>query len=459
LYASLYEQEQGRRRLAETMQKVGTALSISLNLGDVLNQILRQLRELLYFDRAAVLLRKGNWLEVMASHDFPGGDDSFKGYRLELVPDKPSSFWQVYSTKQPFKIDDMGHYPQWRHIENLPSPKSWLGVPLIYQNEVRGMLSIARQTVKPFSEQDVETAITFAAPAAVALENAQLYDQIKRFNEHLEYEVTNRTEALRDAYEQLEKLDRTKSDFISVTAHELRTPITVLKGYGQILEQDKEVMANQMRAELITGILSGAGRLHEIVNTMLIMVKIDSRQLKIYPKPLSLSKIIGKIATELTPDVADRQQNLKIDDSIQQLPPVEGEPEVLTLVFSNILVNAIKYTPDRGRIEVFGRAWHNDPPHDHFPPSGVEIVVRDTGIGIAPEAKELIFTKFYQTGEVALHSSGKTKFKGGGPGLGLALARGIIEAHRGQLWAESPGYDEEKCPGSEFHIVLPLHQR
>src|SRR5690606_21912111 len=77
---------------------------------------------------------------------------------------------------------------------------------------------------------------------------------------------------------------------------------------------------------------------------------------------------------------------------------------------------------------------------------------------IDPRFIELIFTKFYQTGEVALHSSGKTKFKGGGPGLGLSIARGIVEAHGGRLWAESPGYDEAACPGSQFIVLLPLRQ-
>jgi signal transduction histidine kinase len=83
--------------------------------------------------------------------------------------------------------------------------------------------------------------------------------------------------------------------------------------------------------------------------------------------------------------------------------------------------------------------------------------VSDTGIGIAREFQELIFMKFYQTGQVALHSSGRTKYKGGGPGLGLAIARGMVEAHGGRIWVESPGYDEAACPGSQFHVVLPVH--
>jgi signal transduction histidine kinase len=86
----------------------------------------------------------------------------------------------------------------------------------------------------------------------------------------------------------------------------------------------------------------------------------------------------------------------------------------------------------------------------------VDVMVQDTGIGIAPDNYEVIFEPLYQTGAVALHSSGKTKFKGGGAGLGLAIARSIMQAHNGRIWAESKGYDEAACPGSCFHVLLPV---
>jgi signal transduction histidine kinase len=86
----------------------------------------------------------------------------------------------------------------------------------------------------------------------------------------------------------------------------------------------------------------------------------------------------------------------------------------------------------------------------------VEIVVSDTGIGIRPADREVIFEKFCQTGEVSFHSSGTTKFRGGGPGLGLAIVQGLVTAHQGLVWAESPGYDEAACPGSKFHVALPV---
>jgi signal transduction histidine kinase len=85
--------------------------------------------------------------------------------------------------------------------------------------------------------------------------------------------------------------------------------------------------------------------------------------------------------------------------------------------------------------------------------------VADTGIGIPPDDLERIFEKFYRVGDITSHSTGKIKFKGAGPGLGLTIARGIVEAHGGRLWVESPGHDEQICPGSEFHVVLPVQPR
>jgi signal transduction histidine kinase len=133
---------------------------------------------------------------------------------------------------------------------------------------------------------------------------------------------------------------------------------------------------------------------------------------------------------------------------------IEADTAGVRKVFYHLIVNAIKYTPDSGSVRVWGRPLELEGVR---PGRGwVEIVISDTGIGIDPSAQELIFAKFYQTGEVASHSSGISKFKGGGPGLGLAITRGIIEAHGGRVWAESPGHDEVHCPGSHFHVVLPL---
>jgi signal transduction histidine kinase len=135
-------------------------------------------------------------------------------------------------------------------------------------------------------------------------------------------------------------------------------------------------------------------------------------------------------------------------EGLETLPVVHGDRDLLYKLFYHVIGNAIKFTPDGGSITICGMERDR---------GEVEINIQDNGIGIDPENQKLVFEKFYQTGEVLLHSSGKTKFKGGGPGLGLAIARGIVEAHRGRIWLESPGFDEATNPGTTVFVRLPIN--
>jgi signal transduction histidine kinase len=209
-----------------------------------------------------------------------------------------------------------------------------------------------------------------------------------------------------------------------------------------------------MHREMVEGIHSGAVRLHEIVNIMLDMAKIDTQTLQLRAAPLSLPNLLQSIATKFSSALEERKLSLTLE-GLDALPDIEADDDALPKVFYHLVMNAIKYTPDGGQISVSACPVHLD---QAGRPEAVEVTVRDTGIGIDPRFQELIFAKFYHTGDSALHSSGTTKFKGGGPGLGLSIAKGIVTAHGGQIWAESAGYDEINCPGSTFHVVLPLRQ-
>ena len=182
---------------------------------------------------------------------------------------------------------------------------------------------------------------------------------------------------------------------------------------------------------------------------------IDSSLLEIYPESLNLYALLSGISGILGEALEQRRQTLLLEPDLQSLPAVEGDEAAIVVVFTKLIENAIKYTPDGGHIRLSGRPW-TTPPRNDLPENAVEVIISDTGIGIDARSLELIFSKFYSTSKSLLHSSGKTKFKGGGPGLGLAIARGIVEAHQGRLWAESPGHDEDNCPGSNFHVVLPV---
>jgi len=148
----------------------------------------------------------------------------------------------------------------------------------------------------------------------------------------------------------------------------------------------------------------------------------------------------------------ERDQILTI--TIPPLPMVRADPNLLKKLFQHLLTNAIKYTPNGGRITV--SANPHAPHNSEMPGGGVEIIVSDTGVGVDPEVSEIIFSKFYHPGDLNKHSTSKTRFKGSGAGLGLALSKGIVEAHSGRIWVESTGYDEINFPGSKFHVVLPL---
>jgi signal transduction histidine kinase len=206
----------------------------------------------------------------------------------------------------------------------------------------------------------------------------------------------------------------------------------------------------------VNSIRNSSVRLKEIVNTMLEVVKIDSGTLEIILEPVSLSVVLGKVHQAFLEPLKERNLVFTVD-GLEALPEIEADPELLYKAFYHLIINAIKYTPDGGSITVLGQRSVADA--NSSPDEEVQIVVSDTGIGIDPKFHELIFTKFYQTGKVELHSSGKTKFKGGGPGLGLAIARGIILAHGGRIWVESLGHDESTCPGSRFIVTFPFIQR
>jgi signal transduction histidine kinase len=272
-----------------------------------------------------------------------------------------------------------------------------------------------------------------------AIEKAAYYDNLI-ISEHI-FQDAERVQ------KSLERLDKSKSGFIAVAAHELKTPLTLVEGYTAMLKDRlNDADNNQFENTLLEGINTGTNRLLAIINDMIDVSLIDNNLLELNFQPLWLKHIITKLRAELNDDIKERNLNFIIDDFEGSSDMTYGDPERIQQVFRNVLLNAVKFTPDGGSIRVNGRKL----------PGFLETIIADSGIGIAPENQLLIFEKFHRIGNIDLHSSGKTKFKGGGPGLGLHIAKGVMEAHGGAIWVESPGYDEKTFPGSTFHILIPL---
>jgi len=261
----------------------------------------------------------------------------------------------------------------------------------------------------------------------------------------METRVAHISDDLNKTQEKLQELDRNKSSFISVAAHELKTPLTLIEGYTTMMVDMADQSVESPISGLLKGVNTGILRLRQIIDDMIDVSLIDNNLLTLNYQPVWISHLLNLLSNELKKTAASRKQTLIVNQFDGSDLMIYGDSERLYQALHNVASNAIKYTPDGGAITISGRLL----------PGFIEVTITDTGIGISAEHQSTIFEKFGQLGRTDLHSSGKTKFKGGGPGLGLPITRGIIEAHGGTIWVESEGYDEVKLKGSTFHILFP----
>ncbi|NHZ72343.1 MAG: hypothetical protein GWP17_04570, partial [Aquificales bacterium] len=252
--------------------------------------------------------------------------------------------------------------------------------------------------------------------------------------------------------ERLYRLDRLKSDFITLASHELRTPLTLVSGYSQLLEmqldqmQDGEITEQTIQKPLasVRKLNGGIERLSRVVDEVIGVSRIATNRLDLFFTPVKLGKLISDIVDELAPVFLQRQLVVYLeglDDSVV----VSGDADHMKTAVTNVIENAIKFTPDEGCITVSTENRGE----------AAIVTVQDTGIGIPLADQPFIYDQFYVVGSIDNHSSSKYGFMGDGLGVGLAITRGIIEAHNGRVWVESEKRDAETLPGSTFHLLFP----
>jgi signal transduction histidine kinase len=323
-----------------------------------------------------------------------------------------------------------------------------LYVPVCLPSGPAALLALgSKEGGRAYSAQDLEVLMLLSGQTAAALENARLVADLGGVQRDLE----RLNEQLAETNHQLKRLDQTKADFVAIASHELRTPLSQIFGFSDVLAslEEEDLGDWQLVQRFLSGIWRGAQRLKQVVDAMIDVSLIETGALQIQRVPYPVSVVVDKAVSRVVDGATRRSQSIEVEGLVD-LPLVEVDSARLEQVFVSLLSNAIKFTPDGGRILLTGEvkgAWAES--------EAVEICVADEGIGIDRDQQGLIFEKFYRPEDPLQHSTDDVGFKGAGPGLGLSIARGIVEAHGGRIWAESPGRDEKRCPGSKFFVLLP----
>lgn len=323
-----------------------------------------------------------------------------------------------------------------------------LYLPLFFQQKLTGLIALGEKAnQEAYTQEEIDLLSQFSYHVAVVLQNTQLYGQLEDLTQNLQARVGEQTAEIRKAYEvekkafeELKKLDAAKDEFILITQHHLRTPLTIMKGYLDAVLHKFQGKADPKALEYIDKVAKSTNRLTRIVNEFLDITQFQIGKgglLKI--EPVNIHNLIKEILEELQPEIEKKKLFVKINPEPKDWPLVPAEPQKLKQALFNIIDNAIKYTPAGGITvtlkKVSGRQADK-----------VILTVEDTGIGLSPEDLKLLFVEVFERSKEA------KKVFPAGRGVGLFVTARIIKIHQGRIWAESEGLGK----GTKFMVEMPL---
>jgi len=404
---------QHRLERLEHVIRVSQILNTTLDLAELLRIIASTAAEVTDCEGSSILLVDPRTGQLRFEAAFGPKSEALKPV---VVPLEGSLAGWVVQHREPLLIPDAQVDP--RHYRQVDTAigfttRSLLAVPLTIRGHCIGALEVVnKREPPPLDEEDAYILSALASQAAVAIENARLLGDLQR------------------AHAELTQLDRLKSDFIAVASHELRTPLSLILGYASFL---KESLTGASR-EQVDIVYESAMRLRGLIDDMLNLRHIQTGAVDLQPEETNLPQLVRDVLGEFRELAEAKGQHLLLEVS----PSEEGyllrlDPPKVRLVLINLLSNAIKFTPEGGTITV--RVSRT--PHE------AQVSVADTGVGIPPHALSRIFDQFYQAEPVSTR-------RHEGLGLGLSIAKGLVELHGGRIWAES-----EPGQGATFTFTLP----
>ncbi|MFZ6035908.1 MAG: ATP-binding protein [Patescibacteria group bacterium] len=311
-------------------------------------------------------------------------------------------------------------------IQKLAGIRTVVGVPVYSENEIVGVINfMLQQDHGELKATDVDAMKALAGQTGIVYRNIQLYKQIEESNKHLE--VANK---------HLQQLDQAKSEFVSITSHQLRTPMTGIMGYLSMITQGDfgKVPAEQLK--ILQGLLEESQRMIRLINLFLNVSKIESGKMTLNRQHMPIDPLIEKVVAMSKKTATDKGLELTYRKPKEPMPEVFADADKLGDVIMNLVDNAIKYT-DTGSVTVTS----------NVDGAYIETTIQDTGRGIDPEEAKKLFTKF-------VRGFGIAQVNPDGSGLGLYVARRLTEAHDGRIWVESEG----KGKGARFHVRIPIYK-
>ena len=420
---------------------LGRGLARVLDLDKLSSLIVKTLMETMKLDRTIILLKGAETKEYRIQKNIGFREEN----GISLVKDNFLTLW-LEKTQNPLVYEELSliikdtiQKEEKRKLEklksNMKSIEAALCLPLFAEEKIKGMIVLGKKiSGDPYSEQDINLLAALSNQASIAFQNAKLYSEVEDLSKNLEKKVKEQTKDLQKAYEELKVLDKAKSEFISMASHQLRTPLTAIKGYismllegsyGDLPEESKEKMKN---------VFISNERLIKIVNDLLNISKIELGKMDIEKKPIQVEETIDSVYQEMKPQAEKKNLKLVWQRPEKLLPRVEADELKIRQVVSNLIDNALRYTRE-GEIEIKSKKTN----------SAIQISIRDTGEGLTKKEEKWIFEGFTR-GKVGIARWIE------GAGLGLYVAKKYIELHQGKIWAVSPG----KGKGSAFYVELPI---
>ena len=409
------------------LNSITSAIRRSLDPDEILQVAVEKLGEGLGVCRCLIYRCQEDDLSAEIQHEFLSqGMTSIKGQRWPLQENP--LFREILASRESIGVNDVNVDSRIREID-YPLKKlvkscsilSWLMVPIFYQGKLMGMMELHHCDSFPiiWKSEDIALVDAIATQVGVALIQAESYANLEDLNE------------------QLEALDRTRSNLVAITGHELRTPLSTIQICLESLANEPD-MSPELRQVMLSTALEDAERMRKLVQDFLTLSQLESGRVEWNPEPLSIEECLELSLSHIR-SRQDQESVPQIKNLIQDnLPLVQADGEWLVEVLSKLLDNACKFTNGDGAItiNVTETNCHS-----------LEVIVSDNGRGIEPDLLDQVFDRFYQ-------EEGALRRSTGGTGLGLAICRQIVNNWGGEIWAKSPG----KNQGSEFHFTIPIFE-